>query len=186
MQFDRAAELGALRSGILQSQQRKRVGGKIGLRHRRPAAVHDAAMRPVFDRRTIGIASPTATRRHDVAVRVERDRGAVAKAVTHDEIGRTLHTGGLNDRRRHIVRFNLETKRFKQRPCPRRMRRAVAGRIVARDFDELGEERHFALELPIDELKDNVSRHERSSIRRGERWQQGRRRLRSRSPADYG
>ena len=36
------------------------------------------------------------------------------------------------------------------------MRRAVAGRIVARDFDEFGEKGGFAIEFPIDELRDGV------------------------------
>ena len=59
-----------------------------------------------------------------------------------------------DDRRRHDVRFDTSKPSASSSvPCARRMRRAVAGRIVARDFDELGEERDLALELPIDELR---------------------------------
>ena len=50
-------------------------------------------MRPVLDHGAIGIARPAAARRHHVAVRVERDRRAVAEAMSHDEIGCAGHAG---------------------------------------------------------------------------------------------
>ena len=95
MQLDRAAELGALRGRIDQRQQGEGVGRKVRFRDRRAAAVHRLAVRPVFDHGAIGIAGPAAARRHDIAVRVERDGRAVAKAMPHDEVGRALHAGGL-------------------------------------------------------------------------------------------
>ena len=52
-----------------------------------------------------------------------------------------------NDRRRHVVGFDREAERLKQLARARCMRRAVAGRIVARHLDEFGQESDLALEL---------------------------------------
>ena len=87
-------------------------------------------------------------------MRVERDHRPVAEAVSHDQIGGAKHPDGLDGRARHRVRLDLEAELLKQFARPRAMRRAIAGRIVARHFHKLGQEGGFARELRVDEPLD--------------------------------
>ena len=52
------------------------------------------------------------------------------------------------------MRLNHEPETFQQRLGARAVRSAIAGRIVARHLDELGQERRFTREFAIHECGD--------------------------------
>ena len=108
VKLERAAKLEALRNRGIEREQRPRISGEIRLRHRHAAPEHDAAVRAVFDHRTIGVDAPSEAGRHDIAVGIERDDRAVAEAVAHDQIGRALHADRLDGGARHGMCLDLQ------------------------------------------------------------------------------
>ena len=82
-----------------QCAQRKRIGGEVALADGGSAAIQHA----VFNLAAVGVVRPAVARRHDVAVGVERDGGALAIVPAHDEIGDGLHACGLHIGGRHGV-----------------------------------------------------------------------------------
>ena len=67
VQFDRAVER---RAALFERQHRERVSRNVRLRHRGSAPNHPA----VDNLRAVRVVRPARTRRHHVAMRVERDR----------------------------------------------------------------------------------------------------------------
>ena len=139
MQLDGAIERRAERRRMQQRAQRKRVRGEIGFRHGDAASVHDAV---AHDRR-VRIHRPVLAGRHDVAVRVERDRRAAAAAEVraHDQVRARRHAVRRSLFGGHRVALDVKSHRFEQRSGARGVRRAVAGRIVGRLPDEFGQKR---------------------------------------------
>jgi hypothetical protein len=166
VKFERSAELAALYGRCFQREQRPGVAGKIRFRHRHAASVHDRTVRAVLDDRPVRIEAPSEARRHHVPVGIERDDRPVAETMADDEIGHTLHAGGLNRRTRHLVRLDRKTEPVQQLPRAFRVRSAIPGRIVAWHLNQLGEKFGLAREIAIDERSDDVrQRHDVSASR---------------------
>ena len=77
-------------TALAQGQQRIRVGGEIGFRHGNAAAIHDA----VDDLGAVRWMRPPRARRHDIAMRVQRDRRPRPEPMPHDQIGGADHAVG--------------------------------------------------------------------------------------------
>ena len=166
VKFERSAELAALCDGRFQREQRPGVAGKIRFRHRHAASIHDRTMRAVLDDRPVRIEAPSETGRNYVPVGIERDDRPIAEAMADDEIGHALHAGGLNRRARHVMRLDRKTEPVQQLARAFRVRRAIAGRIVARHLHQLGEKFGLAREIAIDKRSDDVRlRHDVSASR---------------------
>ena len=121
MQLDGAAQRLA-GCEVAQREEGEGIGREIRLRHRDAAAVHHLAVLAVLDRGAIGVVVPAEPGRHHVAMGVERDHRAVAEAVADDEVGHALHPGRGDERRRHLVRLDLEAEAGQQLLGTRRMR----------------------------------------------------------------
>ena len=103
VQLDGACEL---RTARLQREQRIAVRREVGLRHRDAAAVHEA----ILDHRAVGFLGPAEPGRHDVAVRVQRDRGSRSEALAHDEVGCGEHAIGADDVGRHRMPLDRRSR----------------------------------------------------------------------------
>ena len=126
----------------LQRQDGKGVGGDVGFRHRDAAAVHPA----IDNGSTVGILGPAIARGDDVAVGVERHRRpAFPVAATDDEVHGRHHAVLADELGRYRVALDGEPEPLQQRGRPLGVGRAIAGRVVGRRADELGQER----ELPF-------------------------------------
>ena len=167
MQLEGASEPAALHGRRLEREQRPGIGGEIGFRYRDAASVHDRAVRAGLDMRSIRIEAPAEPGRHHVAVGVECDHRPRAEAMAHDEIGDARHAGGGDHGLRHRVRLDRKIEPFQQLPRARRVRRAIAGRIVARHLHQLGEEFGLPCEVAIDELAGSIGQaHDGPAARR--------------------
>ena len=98
MQLDRAVELRAMRGKIAQSKQRIRVRCKIGFADCDAPAEHRGAVFRVFDDvGRVRIVRPALAGRHDVAVRVQRDRRPTrSEALAHHQVRRRNHAVGAD------------------------------------------------------------------------------------------
>ena len=94
-------------------------------------------------------------------MRIERnDRAnAISETLPDDQIRCALHTVALHEVLRDSMTFNFKTE------CPQPVggkpgvRRAVTGRIVRRDADEILKERHLTqIEIPVDDMTQTFAR----------------------------
>ena len=133
VQFDRAIER---RAAFFESEHRECVSRNVRLRHCGSAPNHPA----VDDSRAVRVVSPAGARRHDVAMGVERDRGALPEPAPGDQVGRRNHAVGLDEGLGNLVPLDLKTKSFQECRDDFRGAAAVSGRIVRRNLDDFGEE----------------------------------------------
>ncbi len=75
-----------------------------------------------------------------VAMGIERHHRSVAKFYAHDQVYRADHPVGLDNVFRHRMPLDQEAHPFQQFRRPRRMRRAIARRIIGRHLHELRQE----------------------------------------------
>ncbi len=155
VQFQTAVEQVPGGGGLPQNEKRIRVGREIRFADGHPAAVHRRSMdRVIDDFGAVRIFRPAPTGRYDIAVSIECNaRAASAKLVPDDQVGRRDHSGGPHALLRHRMGFHCEAERGQQCAGALGMRRAVTGRIVGRDLDQLGEKPGFAGEMTVDGLR---------------------------------
>ena len=121
---------------------------------RRAALEAVTAARAVLDDGAIGVACPAEPGRHHVAMGIERDHRPRAEAVTDDQVGDAGHAGGRDRRGGHRMGLDRKAEPLEQRAGARRMRGAVARRVVGRDSHQLGQEGLRAGEVLVDEWGD--------------------------------
>ena len=150
VQFDRAVER---RAALFERQHREGVSRDVRLRHRGSAPDHPA----VDDLRAVRVVRPARARRHDVAMRVERDRrAALPEPAPDDQIGRRNHAVGLDEALRNLVPLDLKPKSFQELGDDFRGAVAISGRIVGRNLDDLGEEARLRFGMLAHEVMDRA------------------------------
>jgi hypothetical protein len=137
MQLDGAVEARTLGGRCLQRPQRERVGREIGFGYGDATPVHHA----IADLGAVGVGGPALSRRHDIAVRIERDRppAAVAECRPHHEIGAARHAVGFHGLGGNRMPLHGEPHCLEQHGGALGVRRAVARRIVRWHFHQRGE-----------------------------------------------
>jgi hypothetical protein len=133
VQFDRAVER---RAALFESQHGERVSRNVRLRHCRSAPDHPA----VDNLGAVRVMRPARTRRHHVAMRVERDRRAGTEPAPGHQVGRRNHAVGLYEALRNLVPLNLKAKSFQECGDDFCGAPAITRRIIRRNLDDLGEE----------------------------------------------
>ena len=133
VQFDRAIER---RAALFKRQHGEGVSRNVRLRHGGSAPNH----LPIDNLGPVRIVRPARTRRHHVAMRVERDRRALPEPAPDDQVGRRNHAIGLDEGLGNLVPLDLKTKSFQECGDDFRGAAAIARRIVRRNFHDLGEE----------------------------------------------
>ncbi len=150
MQFNRAIER---RATCLERQHGESVSRNVRLRHRRAAPDHPA----VDDLRAVRIVRPARTRRHHVAMRIERDRRtSLPEPAPRDQVGRRNHAVGFHEVLRNLVPFDLKAKIFQQRRDDSCRAVAISGRIVRWNLHDLGEEARLSLSVLAHEIMDRA------------------------------
>ena len=150
VQLDRAIER---RSALVQRQHRKGVSCDVRFRHRRPAADHPA----VNDLRPIGVVGPARAGRHDVAMGVEGDRrAALPETAPDDQIGRRDHAIGFDQIVGNLVPLDREPETLEEPGDRGGGKVAVSGRIVGRNFHDLGEEARLRVGMRLNEGMDRA------------------------------
>src|SRR6185369_8380092 len=120
--------------------------GEVALAHRRGAAVDLS----VLDLAAVGIVGPAFAGRHDVAVRVQRDRLARSIAPPHDQVGDRLQSAGLDLALGHRMLFGFEAEGLQQFGRAFGVRCVVARGRVGRHANQLLQEAHFLVEMRVD------------------------------------
>jgi hypothetical protein len=87
-------------------------------------------------------------------MRAKRDDRTLAELMAHDEVGRADHTVGLNRRLRRRMPFHGIPKPLQQLRRPFGMTLAVAGRVIRRDSDQVGEKLRLRLMLGLEKSSD--------------------------------
>src|SRR4029077_20171386 len=127
-------------------------GREVGLAHRNSTAVHGWTLRwVVYYLRAVRIVRPCQTGWYYVAVRVECNAGSVlAEALPHDEVGSRNHASCTGDFDGHRMGFNSQSQRLDQLSSPISVRRAIARRIIGRDFDQRSQKVALCSEAVVD------------------------------------
>ena len=149
MQLDRAGQRHRRRP---QRQQGEGIGREVGFGDRSAAPIHPA----VADLGAIGVAAPALPRRHDIAMRVQRDHRPLTETVTDDEVGGGDHPRRAHGLCRHGMTFDREAQCLQEPGRIGGVRRAIARRVVRRVADERREEGDLLLEAGKDRAADCV------------------------------
>ncbi|MCY1311809.1 hypothetical protein D9M70_621600 [compost metagenome] len=80
-------------------------------------------------------------------------RAARAELLAHDQVGGADHAGGLHLRVGHLVRLHREAQALQQFLGALAMGIAIAGRVVRRHLDQLGQEGFLLRAVLVDELR---------------------------------
>src|SRR5262245_15088008 len=148
VQLDRACQRQAT---LLHGQQRIAVGGEVRLGNGHAASVHHA----VDDFRAVGRMRPAFAWRHNIAMRIERDRRSRSEAVAHDEIGGAEHAVGGDAVLGDPMSLDLEADTLQQVCGSVGDGLAVAWWIVRGYADERGEELRL-LRTPLAQERTNA------------------------------
>ena len=169
MQLDAAGEPRPGTRQLAHCGERVGVGRDVRLRDRDAAAVHAAVGHDAFVRRV----GPSGARRHDVAVRVQRDRRPPrprrAEALAHDQVGDALHPEALHQRLRNRVAQDGEPHRLEQLRRALRCGRVVARRHVGRHAHDLAQESDLLRMMRVDPAAERVTPVHRAPVLRGRR-----------------